>query len=210
MPKVRFLSQTLNICVSMISRFWTPEPPASQTRWPVSIWWRMCTWLRHKYHCLNIYLFYQQISSGAPPLSSPCWETISNCSTFFCSRWGRYNLQSLKQPFLSSPFSNKLFLQTALSQISFFFFNQPSLNVNDGIADGTTALMVAAMLGNNWAISRWGKMYHTYRLGWWKEETPAVRICWGKLRDSFNSTGWHWPPPCLQKARLHMLEHIFN
>ena len=37
--------------------------------------------------------------------------------------------------------------------------------MNDGIADGTTALMVAAMLGNEWAITRWGKIYYTYRLG---------------------------------------------
>ena len=59
--------------------------------------------------------------------------------------------------YLSSPFSNKLFIQPVLSQTSSFFFNQPGLNVNDGIADGTTALMVAAMLGNNWAITRWGK-----------------------------------------------------
>ena len=51
----------------------------------------------------------------------------------------------------------KFFHQTALSQTSLFFFNQPGLNVNDGIADGTTALMVAAMLGNDWAITRWGK-----------------------------------------------------
>ena len=67
----------------------------------------------------------------------------------------------------------KFFHQTALSQTSLFFFNQPGLNVNDGIADGTTALMVAAMLGNDWAITRWGKCTTHTALG--QEEKKAYR-----------------------------------
>jgi len=39
-------------------------------------------------------------------------------------------------------------------QLFELLLKQPGLNVNDGIAEGTTALMVAAMLGNEWAITR--------------------------------------------------------
>ena len=78
----------------------------------------------------------------------------------------------------NSPFTNKFFHQTALSQTSFFFFKQPGLNVNDGIADGTTAMMVAAMLGNGWAITRWGKCTTPSALGQEKKKTYRPDLLW--------------------------------
>ena len=103
----------------------------------------------------------------------------------------------LKQPIIQAVLSqtSSFFLQTALSQTSsfikqpfpqtsFFFFKQPGLNVNDGIANGTTAMMVAAMLGNDWAITRWEKCTTPSTLGQEKKK-PLT----GFVEDSFNSTG---------------------
>ena len=39
-------------------------------------------------------------------------------------------------------------------------FGQPRLDVNAGIGSGTSALAVAAMVGNEWAIARYIKKYN--------------------------------------------------
>ena len=36
-----------------------------------------------------------------------------------------------------------------------FLFGQPGLDVNAGIGTGSSALVVAAMVGNDWAIARY-------------------------------------------------------
>ena len=63
--------------------------------------------------------------------------------------------------------------------------------MNDGIADGTTALMVAAMLGNEWAITRWERC-----------TTPPTTLGQEKEKHLSLQTAWLYI--------VYMLEHTFK